>query len=57
MAEIRVERKRGGAGWMWLVLLLIVIVAVALYLWQAGYINLGYTQPTLGDSWRAIMTA
>jgi hypothetical protein len=56
MAEIRVEKKRGGANWMWLILLLIVIVAVAVYLWQAGYINLGLAEPTAEDAWRAIMT-
>ena len=55
MAEIRVEKKRGGANWMWLILLLIVIVAVAVYLWQAGYINLGSAEPTAEDAWRAIM--
>ncbi|HEY0809332.1 MAG TPA: hypothetical protein VGD49_04185 [Longimicrobiales bacterium] len=57
MAEIRVERKRGGASWMWLVLLLVVVIAVAVYLWQAGYINLGWAEPTVEDSWRAIMIA
>ena len=57
MAEIRVERKRGGASWMWLVLLLLVVVAVAVYLWQAGYINLGWAEPPVEDSWRAIMIA
>ena len=56
MAEIRVERKRGGASWMWLVLLLVVVVAVAVYLWQAGYISLGLVQPAVEESWHAIMT-
>jgi hypothetical protein len=56
MAEIRVEKKRGGANWLWLVLLLIVIIGVAVYLWQAGYINLGLAEPTVEDSWHAIMT-
>jgi hypothetical protein len=57
MAEIRVERKQGAGKWLWIVLLLIVLIAVAVYLWQAGYINLGMTENVVGEeSWRAIMT-
>ena len=41
MAEIHVERKRGGGKGIWLLLLLVVLVAVAVWAWQAGYINLG----------------
>lgn len=55
MAEIRVERKPRSTRWMWLVLLLVVLVAVAVYLWQAGYINLGYAEPVVEEAWRATM--
>jgi hypothetical protein len=41
MAEIRVERKRGGGNWLWLVLLLLVVAAVVAYLWYNGTISFG----------------
>jgi len=41
MAEIHVERKRGINGWIWFLVLALLIVAAVVYLWQAGYINLG----------------
>lgn len=44
MAEIHVERKRGVAGWVWVLLLVLLIAAAAIYLWQAGYVNLGALQ-------------
>ena len=56
MAEIRVERKPRSTRWMWLVLLMVILVAVAVYLWQAGYLNLGSAEPVVEESWRAIMT-
>ncbi|HEU4565696.1 MAG TPA: hypothetical protein VFS05_13640 [Gemmatimonadaceae bacterium] len=31
MAEIRVEPKRGGLGWLWIVIALIIIALVAWY--------------------------
>jgi hypothetical protein len=45
MAEIHVERKRGVGAWVWVLLLVILVVAAAVYLWQAGYINLGLNDP------------
>jgi hypothetical protein len=57
MAEIRVERKQGAGKWLWIVLLLVVLVAIGLYLWQAGYINLGSVNKTASEEvWHAIMT-
>ena len=42
MAEIHVERKKGGGAKLWIVLLVIIVLAAVAYLWQAGYINLSY---------------
>lgn len=41
MAEIHVEKKRGVSGLVWVILLLVLVAAAVVYLWQAGYINLG----------------
>jgi len=40
MAEIRVEQKSGGRGWIWVVLVLLVLIAAALLLDRAGYVDL-----------------
>lgn len=48
MAEIHVERKRGVNGWVWFLVLALLIVAAVVYLWQAGYINLGLNAATNG---------
>jgi hypothetical protein len=44
MADIRVERKRGGYVWLWAVLaVVVVLVGAALLLDRAGYIDLPFT--------------
>lgn len=55
MAEIHVEKKRGTAGWVWVLLLVVLLVAAAVYLWQAGYINLGLS--SLGTETLALLNA
>ena len=40
MADIRVERKSGGRGWMWILLLLVLLIVAALLLEAAGYIDI-----------------
>ena len=55
MAEIHVERKRGVNGWVWFLVLALVIVAAVVYLWQAGYINLGMS--ALPDTTLALLNA
>ena len=34
MAEIRVEQKRRGLGWLWLLLALVIIAAVVWWFWS-----------------------
>ena len=46
MAEIHVEKKRGAGPWLWVVLLVVLVIAAAIYLWQAGYIQLGQNMGT-----------
>ena len=36
MAEIRIEQKRRGLGWLWLLLALIVVVVLAWYFMYPG---------------------
>jgi hypothetical protein len=36
MAEIRIERKRRGLGWLWLLLALIICAALAWYFLSSG---------------------
>lgn len=45
MAEIRVEPRAKGRGWLWLVLLLIVIAAVLYYLYASGMLGGGAATP------------
>jgi preprotein translocase subunit SecG len=40
MADIRVERKKGGHAWIWIVLAVVVLIAVVVLLDRAGYIDL-----------------
>jgi hypothetical protein len=53
MADIRVERARGGKTWLWILLAVIVIVALVVLLDYLGYITLpvrlgaGAPQPAL----------
>ena len=53
MAEIHVERKRGVNGWIWFLVLALIVVAAVVYLWQAGYIDLGMS--TLGSDHYALI--
>jgi hypothetical protein len=41
MAEIHVEKKRGVGAWVWVLLVVALLVAAVVFLWQAGYIDLG----------------
>jgi hypothetical protein len=36
MAEIRIERKRRGLGWLWLLLALLIVAALAWYFLYPG---------------------
>jgi bacteriorhodopsin len=40
MADIRVEKKKGGQTWMWILLAVIVLIAAVVLLDRAGYIDL-----------------
>lgn len=40
MADIRVERGRGGHLWLWILLAVVLIVAAVVLLDYLGYINL-----------------
>jgi hypothetical protein len=40
MADIRVERSRGGKTWLWVLLAVIAIIAVVVLLDYLGYITL-----------------
>ncbi len=44
MAELHVQRKRGGLGWLWALLILIVIAA-AVYLYLHNKNPRGYPLP------------
>lgn len=36
MADIRMERKKSGKGWLWALLALLLIALIAWWLWQSG---------------------
>jgi hypothetical protein len=40
MADIRVERKRGGHLWLWIALAVVVLIAAVVLLDYLGYITL-----------------
>jgi hypothetical protein len=40
MADIRVERKKGGHLWLWIVLAVVVLIAAVVLLDWLGYIEL-----------------
>lgn len=46
MADIRVERKRGGHTWLWILAAVVVLLAAIVLLDRAGYIDL----PALGSA-------
>ena len=54
MAEIKVEQKRGGLGWLWALLALVLIGMVVWYLMSDRTTAPGVTTPA--DSVRTSMT-
>jgi preprotein translocase subunit SecG len=65
MADIRVERKKGGHTWLWVVLAVVVLIVAVILLDRAGYIDLPVrmgtdsSAPSLGDhlaAARAVLT-
>lgn len=40
MADIRVERKRGGRAWLWVLIVVVLLIVAALLLDRAGYVDL-----------------
>ena len=53
MAEIKVEPKRGGLGWLWAIILLVVIGAAVWYFLTSSRTVPATTSPT--DSGRTSM--
>jgi multidrug resistance efflux pump len=55
MAEIRIERKRRGLGWLWLLLALLIVAGLAWYFLYPGRAAPTTTgAPTTGASQRAV---
>jgi hypothetical protein len=48
MAEIKVERNKGGHTWIWIVLAVVAIIAAVLLLDYAGYIDLFFQTDQTG---------
>jgi hypothetical protein len=50
MADIRVERKSGGRGWLWILLAVVLLIVAALLLDRAGYIELPFNVGSLDSA-------
>ena len=53
MAEIRIERKRRGLGWLWLLLALLIVAVLAWYFLYPGRTAPAAAPPTTGALDRA----
>jgi hypothetical protein len=59
MAEIKVEPKRGGLGWLWAIIALVLIAAIAWYFMNDGTTTPATTTPadTVGSSMLDVPTS